>query len=182
MTEIEKNLKKMADEIPVPERVAPDQIEKKLRNKRKKPHRYLRRAGAAAAAVIVVGAGIMMWQNQQNPKTIFLPIKKEQTENSADQQAKTAEEHKTYEEIRESIDEYLTEREKERSVMMENDISYAAGVEELSPTQKDIGSVDDYTKTNVQVEGIDEADMVKTDGKYIYSYYRDAVSSVITSV
>ena len=182
MTEIEKNLKKMADEIPVPERVAPDQIEKKLRNKRKKPHRYLRRAGAAAAAVIVVGAGIMMWQNQQNPKTIFLPIKKEQTENSADQQAKTAEEHKTYEEIRESIDEYLTEREKERSVMMENDISYASGVEELSPTQKDIGSVDDYTKTNVQVEGIDEADMVKTDGKYIYSYYRDAVSSVITIV
>ena len=75
MTEIEKNLKKMADEIPVPERVTPDQIETKLRNKRKKPRRYLWRAGAAAAAVIVVGAGIMLWQNQQNPKTIFLPIK-----------------------------------------------------------------------------------------------------------
>ena len=32
MTEIEKNLKKMADEIPVPEKLSPDQIEKKLKN------------------------------------------------------------------------------------------------------------------------------------------------------
>lgn len=31
MTEIEKNLKKMADEIPVPEKLSPDQIEKKLK-------------------------------------------------------------------------------------------------------------------------------------------------------
>lgn len=182
MTEIEKNLKKMADEIPVPERVTPDQIETKLRNKRKKPRRYLWRAGAAAAAVIVVGAGIMLWQNQQNPKTIFLPIKKvaDQSENGADQQAKTAEEHKTYEEIRKSIDEYLTEREKER--IMENDIAYAS--DSVAESQaKTIGdSVSDYTKTNNQVEGIEEADIVKTDGNYIYSYYQDAVSGSISIV
>lgn len=30
------------------------------------------------------------------------------------------------------------------------------------------GSVD-YSKTNVQVEGVDEADIIKTDGKYIYA-------------
>ena len=76
MTEIEKNLKKMADEIPVPEGVAPDQIETKLRNNRKRPRRYVRGICAAAAAVIVVGAGVMMWQNQQqNPKTILEPEK-----------------------------------------------------------------------------------------------------------
>ncbi|MBI2134193.1 beta-propeller domain-containing protein [Candidatus Woesearchaeota archaeon] len=28
---------------------------------------------------------------------------------------------------------------------------------------------DDFSKTNVQVEGVDEADIVKTDGKYIYT-------------
>ena len=53
MTEIEKNLKKMADEIPVPEKLSPDQIEKKLKNNRKKPHRYVRGVCVAAAAVIV---------------------------------------------------------------------------------------------------------------------------------
>ncbi|MGC9345984.1 MAG: beta-propeller domain-containing protein, partial [Candidatus Bathyarchaeales archaeon] len=26
----------------------------------------------------------------------------------------------------------------------------------------------DYSKTNIQVEGVDEADIVKTDGEYIY--------------
>jgi inhibitor of cysteine peptidase len=31
------------------------------------------------------------------------------------------------------------------------------------------GVQEDYSKTNVQVEGVDEADIVKTDGKYIYS-------------
>ncbi len=30
-----------------------------------------------------------------------------------------------------------------------------------------------YSQTNVQVEGVDEADIVKTDGKYIYSFYRN---------
>jgi len=29
-----------------------------------------------------------------------------------------------------------------------------------------------YSNTNVQVQGVDEADIVKTDGKYIYSFYR----------
>ena len=187
MTEIEKNLKKMADEIPVPEKLSPDQIEKKLKNNRKKPHRYVRGVCAAAAAVIVVGAGIMMWQNQQNPKTILLPIKKEQTENSADQQVKIAEEHKTYEEIRKSIDDYLTE--KEEITVLDGDMAYSSATEAYSSATEDTSqtktsgnSVNDYTKTNIQVEGIDEADMVKTDGKYIYSYYRDAVSSTISIV
>ena len=31
---------------------------------------------------------------------------------------------------------------------------------------------DDYSTTNVQVQGIDEADIVKTDGKYIYTLSR----------
>lgn len=187
MTEIEKNLKKMADEIPVPEKLSPDQIEKKLKNNRKKPHRYVRGVCAAAAAVIVVGAGIMMWQNQQNPKTILLPIKKEQTENSADQQVKIAEEHKTYEEIRKSIDDYLTE--KEEITVLDGDMAYSSATEAYSSATEDTSqaktsgnSVNDYTKTNIQVEGVDEADMVKTDGKYIYSYYRDAVSSTISIV
>jgi len=30
------------------------------------------------------------------------------------------------------------------------------------------GAEEDYSQTNVQVQGVDEADMVKTDGEYIY--------------
>lgn len=31
-----------------------------------------------------------------------------------------------------------------------------------------LGGSDDYSRTNVQVEGVDEADVIKTDGKFIY--------------
>lgn len=185
MTEIEKNLKKMADEIPVPEKLSPDQIEKKLKNNRKKPHRYVRGVCVAAAAVIVVGAGVMMWQNQK-----MSPQKQqttaEQYQNTTPPQD-TVEEHKTYEEIRKSIDDYLTE--KEEITVLDGDMAYSSATEAYSSATEDTSqtktsgnSVNDYTKTNIQVEGIDEADMVKTDGKYIYSYYRDAVSSTISIV
>ena len=178
MTEIEKNLKKMADEIPVPEKLSPDQIEKKLKNNRKKPHRYVRGVCVAAAAVIVVGAGVMMWQNQK-----MSPQKQqttaEQYQNTTPPQD-TTEEHKTYEEIRKSIDDYLTE--KEEITVLDGDMAYSSATEDTSQTKTSGNSVNDYTKTNIQVEGIDEADMVKTDGKYIYSYYRDAVSSTISIV
>jgi inhibitor of cysteine peptidase len=33
----------------------------------------------------------------------------------------------------------------------------------------------DYSKTNIQVEGVDEADIVKTDGKYIYLILSDRI-------
>ncbi len=35
------------------------------------------------------------------------------------------------------------------------------------------GAATDYSKTNVQVEGVDEADFVKNDGKYIYTIVQD---------
>jgi len=37
------------------------------------------------------------------------------------------------------------------------------------PINKGIGGSDDYSTTNVQVAGVDEGDIVKTDGKYIYT-------------
>lgn len=54
--------------------------------------------------------------------------------------------------------------------------SGAKSVDAVAPTAMPLGIVpstgggsDDYSKTNVQVEGVDEGDIVKTDGKYIYS-------------
>ena len=45
----------------------------------------------------------------------------------------------------------------------------ADGQTALAPTaSKDEGGSSDYSKTNVQIEGIDEGDIVKTDGSYIY--------------
>jgi uncharacterized secreted protein with C-terminal beta-propeller domain len=35
-----------------------------------------------------------------------------------------------------------------------------------------------YSTTNVQVEGVDEADIVKTDGEYIYAFYKNNVKII----
>ena len=56
------------------------------------------------------------------------------------------------------------------------DIDYMA-VEDASMND---GEVRDYSKTNIQVEGVDEADIIKTDGYYIYSISNNNV--IITNV
>ncbi|MCK4968548.1 MAG: beta-propeller domain-containing protein, partial [Candidatus Aenigmarchaeota archaeon] len=40
------------------------------------------------------------------------------------------------------------------------------------------GSVDDFSTTNIQVKGVDEADIVKNDGKYIYTLSGNTLSIV----
>jgi inhibitor of cysteine peptidase len=38
-----------------------------------------------------------------------------------------------------------------------------------------LSNLPDYSETNIQVEGVDEADIVKTDGKYIYAISEDRI-------
>ena len=40
---------------------------------------------------------------------------------------------------------------------------------------------DEYSKTNLQVEGVDEADVIKTDGNYIYKITRDGIVILSTN-
>lgn len=40
---------------------------------------------------------------------------------------------------------------------------------QLSSDSSSGGATDDYSRTNVQVAGVDEADIIKTDGQYIYA-------------
>lgn len=51
----------------------------------------------------------------------------------------------------------------------------AGGTEESSDSSGGSAEGGDYSTTNKQVEGVDEADMVKTDGSYIYSINENRV-------
>ncbi|MDQ7008955.1 MAG: beta-propeller domain-containing protein [Candidatus Gracilibacteria bacterium] len=42
----------------------------------------------------------------------------------------------------------------------------------VSKQNNSVGGADDFSKTNSQVDGVDESDIIKTDGKYVY-YYND---------
>jgi len=64
-----------------------------------------------------------------------------------------------------------------QKMMASNHSSIKYGMTEESSTSKDssgssteaVGEAGDYSETNNQVEGVDEADLVKTDGEYIYT-------------
>ena len=48
------------------------------------------------------------------------------------------------------------------------ELTFSDGLGSAMPESVQTTHSDDYSETNVQVEGVDEADIVKTDGKYIY--------------
>jgi uncharacterized secreted protein with C-terminal beta-propeller domain len=52
-----------------------------------------------------------------------------------------------------------------------------AGAEKsaASPTSGSGAQATDYSKTNIQVEGVDEADIVKNDGKYVYAISNNSI-------
>lgn len=58
-------------------------------------------------------------------------------------------------------------------IAVEDEMAY----EEFEDRGEDSGigstGTDDYSDTNIQVEGVDEADIVKTDGKYIYTLQKN---------
>lgn len=66
-----------------------------------------------------------------------------------------------------------------RGIMMDTMVSGAAP--EAAPTQnlqaKEAAS-GDFSRTNIQVEGVDEGDLVKTDGQYIYQVRGQRVSVI----
>jgi uncharacterized secreted protein with C-terminal beta-propeller domain len=50
----------------------------------------------------------------------------------------------------------------------------------LNTTSSNSGDSSDFSKTNIQVSGVDEADIVKTDGRYIYTLNHNKISIVDT--
>lgn len=65
------------------------------------------------------------------------------------------------------------------NIMKDKESSYNDTNEELSVTESTTTSEEEayleYSTTNVQVEGVDEADIVKTDGNYIYYISSDKI-------
>ena len=64
-------------------------------------------------------------------------------------------------------------------INVKEDITNAATEESLEDSAS-LRDNDDYSKTNIQVEGVDEADIVKTDGEYIYYVANNCIQIIKT--
>lgn len=159
-----------SENVVVPDSLKPENMKKKLEQcaweeRRRKRRRQWKFAGAAAACIVLV-AGITVYQNRTRMvKSDSAVI------NSADSSdgvvAKSVEKcpvnkgnqenqkyyAKSYKEIR----KYIEASEKGETVKGST-----------KEQQSCADATGDYSNTNVRQEGVDEADVAKTDGRYLY--------------
>lgn len=173
-----------SENVVVPDSLKPENMKKKLEQcaweeRRRKRHRQWKFAGAAAACIVLV-AGITVYQK----KTERLGATVTSSADSADGAvAESVEEcpvnkgaqekyyAKSYKEIR----KYIETSEKEEGIAYSKsaDDFLGTGPENGVETQKSSAAdstevTRDYSTTNVRQEGVDEADVAKTDGRYLY--------------
>lgn len=174
--DIIQNLREKTDHIDVPDSLHPENIEKMLETKAKKRKITPLRIGSAVAACLVLVAGAVVYQSQQKDR--FADGGTTEVILSDSKKVETADE---YEDVYAYLDEYAKEvRENQKqSNMMEEAIveDYAADMDTGAEMDKmstgmarsEAGTgAGDYSETNVREEGVDEGDVVKTDGTYLY--------------
>ncbi len=191
--EILEKLKVLADEdIEIPVSLQPEKIRERLGEEENKLNNTKRRrnmknwllgmvtaAGAVAAAfAIMIGSGNLNLEEMGiDGLTSISDIVAGKQVNAKKQKkiAKKVDGIKQFEDYK-SLYEHLAKTAEKRDY---RDLCGAADeiVKEEAPTTNELAKTaeqesgkaeSDYSKTNTRTEGVDEADIVKTDGKYIY--------------
>lgn len=177
-------IRKGAEEIEVPDRLKPDQIRELLENRKQKKRFPISRIGVLAAACVVVVSGILLWTDQR------MGQKNGDTGQNADGQISASKElamAESYDQIYQYVKSY------QDSMMTREAVTYDLGITEEASLDSSVsansfgmkqeyGNSGDYSQTNVRQEGVDEGDIVKTDGIYLYvveenGYVVDIVSA-----
>lgn len=199
---IEKKLKQLSEEIEIPDTLKPDQIEQKLQHsKAGRQSRYARRfttrLALGAACILLVAAvgnyllasGILNHNSldtaaEQNPG----PQSDSSSPAAVSQppEGKATPEGEVYETLRQKI--ALDLESSGDCLNSENVYDLAEAVPEQSKAADTAGSTADsaqrssskeYSGTNLQVQNVDEGDVVKTDGTYIYTSSADTFGSSV---
>lgn len=202
--ETEKNRKweELSRQIPVPDSLKPEQIEKKLEQTKRRRYttharrltnRFLAVTTTAACALLLLlfiignslyGSGIL----PQN-SNISDGIESAGSKLASQSEPYGQMEHATYTQLQQNISGYYRRLQSEEDRLYENTVDAAMpeiAKEASSGSQKAVDGIradgnisNSYTKTDLQVQGVDEGDIVKTDGSYIYSCSSSAYGSVV---
>lgn len=184
-----EQLRKESEDIQIPDSLQPDQIEKRLPERPKK-YRWKKSytAGLAAACCLLV-CGVMWKMNWNNMTAGCTPdtISSQQTTSDGNQAETGIQNAESYEQIYDYLQaeqdgqygtdtgmlarDAVTESAEDSSG---NESSAATMDADSAQNSKSAGA---YSETNVRQEGVDEADVVKTDGQYLYTL-KDNGSSV----
>lgn len=186
-------IKKSADNLDIPDSLKPDNIEEKIKssNPKKKGTVFAYKMGGLAAVLLLTL--IVVWQvgrigrlSEENTAETNAFVQEQESQNVAEDAAefqKTIVHAESYEEIYQALSKFNEEESismysvpDERSMAKEG-VADDAGVNEAETTASLTESADmsatgqmtmDHSETNLQELGVDEADIIKTDGNYIY--------------
>lgn len=181
---MEEKWKKLSEQIPVPDSLTPKQMEQTLQ--KKKQERSIFHAGRLVNRTAFAAICILLLLTAGNSLNITDGISPG-TENdvvSSNCVAVIPKEepnmpHTTYKQLRKAISKYSDYWEGSKDILsgaqVENDMQKSA----FSTISADHAETNNYTKTDLQVQGVDEGDIVKTDGTYIYSCSSSSYGSTI---
>lgn len=172
-----EQLRKESEDIRIPDSLQPDRIEKRLSERPKKYHWKKGYTAGLAAACCLLACGAVMGI-QKSPQRVS-PVEKQDT---ATDQAESSDIQtaKSYDQIYEYLqanqdNQYGTDTGMlERGVVTESaedssSTNSAAAVDTGMAQNSKSSENAVYSETNVRQEGVDEADVVKTDGRYLYT-------------
>ena len=195
---IEKKLIQLSEDIVIPDTLKPDQIEQKLQHaKAGRQSRYARRfttrlaLGAACLLLVaavgnyLLAAGILNITPDSDPRHNSAPQADSETAAVSPTQPPeeaAAPEGEIYETLRQKIalsmesSGFVQYQDTTTDTALENSKEVADASGSSASTQKDSN---EYSGTNLQVQNVDEGDVVKTDGTYIYISADDTFGSTV---
>ena len=146
-----EDIKNKTEKLEIPDSLSTDNMMRKIiKSKKKNNIKMFMKIGSACAAGLLLMVGLGFAAN----------VEKNNSDKKANEKVATA---ASYKEIYSYFDQDMLNGKTTLDGMISGtgDTAFDSSAESTGST--------DFSKTNVQVEGVDEGDTVKTDGKYIYA-------------
>lgn len=196
LEEIVCGIESESGQIPVPESLSPENMKKRLMQKKKKSMRYFAEIAAAVVLVVALGGAGVYQMIGRDTKGELQMAATESVQNNTDtkesligdvshmQKIGNYRLAKNYEEFYKLVDEHREMLEYASDESM--DIGGTKDESKIDdPTASDkslqMNTQDDFSKTNTMFEGIDESDFVKNDFDNLFVQDDDKVSIIAIS-
>ena len=183
--------KKTAELLEPPESLSPKAVTDRLKQENRRPKRPFRIYRAAAVLVIFLilgGGSLWMFRMLGSDRKAEIRAQDKAESEMSEAASKLSGSYraaKSYEEIYEYLNVGNSYWMSEDIWDIKSEVTFeetAAASGDAASAEAAVGKVTentDYSKTNVQVNDIDESDIVKTDGKYLYVVYSEDMTGQV---
>ena len=189
LEEWKEKIDRSAEQITVPDTLRPGAVQQMLEERKnrtsagRKEHRHYRRfAGiAAAVAVLVIAVGTYGWNkygtDDVQPKKAALSVT-ETVDSTQDTEKKEQIGAFTLAKSYQDVYAAVQKKSNSQKELAEGTVDDLFSVEDTGSAEAKKESSGTHSDTNLQVNGVDEGDIVKNDGNYLYVLNDDRVTIV----